>query len=187
MSALSIVSAMTLMGGATFAFFTDTASSTGNTFTSGNADLQIAPDASGAPGTFVQNLNDAFNVSEIVPGYDQTHLFWLKNASASNIGLDMTADISSYTASDPEDVALADNLLISWKCDTNQNNSLDESFGSEFSVKAWFEGGNSALGNITHNDEMFCAMRTRLPSNVDSTVANGSVDFDVRFDATQTP
>jgi predicted ribosomally synthesized peptide with SipW-like signal peptide len=41
MSAISIVSAMTLMGGATFAFFTDTATSNGNTFTSGTFDLQV--------------------------------------------------------------------------------------------------------------------------------------------------
>lgn len=186
-SAMSIVGALAIMGGATFAFFTDTAQSTGNTFSSGNADLQIAPDNNGAPGTFTQNLSDAFNVANIMPGYDESHLFWLKNASASNISLDLLTDVSNYSAPNNPDLALADNLLVSWRCDTNQNNSLDEAYTAEFSVKQWFDGGNAALGTITHNDEMFCEMRTRVLSSVDSSVANGTVDFDVKFDGTQLP
>lgn len=187
MSAMSIVTAMALMGGATFAFFTDSASSTGNTFTSGNANLQIAPDNNGSAGTFTDTLSDAFNVSNIAPGYDQSHLFWLKNASTSLINLDMIADISNYTAPNTQSIALADNLLVKWRCDTNQNNSLDEAYSSEFSVKAWFDGGSAPIGVITPGDEMFCEMHTRVLSTADSSIANGNVDFDVKFDATQTP
>ncbi len=185
MSAMSIVTAVALTGGTAFALFTDTASSTGNTFSSGNADLQIAQDNAGSPGAFGANLVDAFNVTNITPGYEQSHLFWLKNASTSTISLDMITDVSNYVAPNSQDLALADSLLVSWRCDTNQNNSLDEAYTAEFSVKAWFDGGNAPLGNITQNDEMFCEMRTRVLSTVDSTIANGSVDFDVKFDGTQ--
>jgi predicted ribosomally synthesized peptide with SipW-like signal peptide len=41
LSSLSIMAALALIGGATFAFFSDTETSTGNTFTAGAIDLQI--------------------------------------------------------------------------------------------------------------------------------------------------
>ncbi|MEN9406935.1 MAG: hypothetical protein RLZZ455_151 [Candidatus Parcubacteria bacterium] len=188
MSAMSILTALSLTGATAFAAFTSQATSTGNTFSSGNANLQIAIDNTGVAGTFAATLTDAFNVTGVTPGYDAVHRFWLKNASLSAISLDMITDISGYVAPDPEDVALADNLLVSWRCDLNNNNSLgDETYTSEFSVKTWFDGGNTPLGSIAQGDEMYCEMRTRLLSSADSSVANGSVDFDVKYDATQTP
>lgn len=41
MSAVSILSALTLMGGSTFAFFSDSGTSSGNTFSSGTIDLHL--------------------------------------------------------------------------------------------------------------------------------------------------
>lgn len=188
MSAMSILTALSLTGATAFAAFTSQATSTGNTFSSGNADLQIASDTGSGPGVFGTTLADAFNVTGIMPGYDEVHRFWLKNASTATIDLASLADVSAYTAPDPEDLALADNLLVSWRCDLSNGNDLaDETYSAEFSVKDWFDGGNASLGTITHNDEMICEMRTRVLASVDDTVASGVVDFDVVYDATQTP
>lgn len=65
LSGLSIMASLAIMGGATFAFFSDQASSTGNTFGAGSLDLQI--DDSNEP-TPVDNVTATFNMPSIAPG-----------------------------------------------------------------------------------------------------------------------
>jgi predicted ribosomally synthesized peptide with SipW-like signal peptide len=61
MSAFSIVTALTLAGGATFAFFTSTANSTGNTFTSGTLDLQVRDDDQGFANAVTTSIHSPSN------------------------------------------------------------------------------------------------------------------------------
>jgi hypothetical protein len=83
---------------------------------------------------------------------------------------------------------LGDNLLVTWACDLSNDNSfqLGET-SSEFSVNAWFSGGNASLGTLTPGQEVECAMITRIPSSADSGIASASLTFDALYDATQTP
>ena len=60
-SGLSIVSALAVMGGATFAFFSDTASSNSNTFGSGTFALSIRDDNQGFSDTIVDSMDTPTN------------------------------------------------------------------------------------------------------------------------------
>jgi len=101
LSLLSILVALSLMAGATFAFFNDTATSTGNTFSTGNASLLIATDTGeGLPadGEFSESIAGPI-IDNLFPGSSDRFLFWLKNDSSSDIELDLTADIASVDPS----------------------------------------------------------------------------------------
>ncbi|OGH14012.1 MAG: hypothetical protein A2687_06115 [Candidatus Levybacteria bacterium RIFCSPHIGHO2_01_FULL_38_26] len=188
LSAMSILTSLALLGGATFALFTDTATSEDNTFASGNADLQISlDDPDSSPVEFLDSIPGP-NFTGIFPGESRDFDFWLKNNSSSVIDLDLTADVSSITPDPDGDQTIDNILLLSWTCDINGNGSLgDETPTAEFSPRDWLNGGNAALGSLIPAEEMFCRMTGRLPSTADSTVANQTVVFDVVYDATQAP
>jgi predicted ribosomally synthesized peptide with SipW-like signal peptide len=184
-SALSIGTAGALLVGATFALFTDQAQSTGNSFTSGNADLQIGLDTGDENTVVFQNSVDAPDYSNIAPGFTGNTDFWLKNNSSSAISLDVVADLANPSG---ESTELADNLLISWNCDTDDDGSLSNNTPtSEFSMNQWLAGGNASLGTIAQGNAIFCRMIARVPSTATNDIAGDSVSFDVLYDATQSP
>src|SRR3989344_6263725 len=135
LSAASIAAAAALVVGATFAFFSDEATSQDNTFSAGNADLQIAPEGPDSPGIYVNDIPaPAFSASDIAPGFNQDFTFWLKNNSSSEIGFDVTAALSDVTGSE----ALQDELLVEFTC-TTQDGSDPVATG-QFSVNTWEAG-----------------------------------------------
>lgn len=81
MSGFSILSALVLMGAGAYAFFSDVAHSNNNTFSSGNADMQLALDVSNAPGTYGDNITGP-SFSGLFPGNSRTFTFWIKNNSS---------------------------------------------------------------------------------------------------------
>lgn len=187
MSAISMFSALAVMGGATFAVFDDTSTATNNTFATGNANLQIATDTGSGPGTFVESIAGP-NFSGIYPGQTKTFEFWLKNSSTAQIDLNLDADVSAISP-DPDGDQLIDNtLLVSWVCDTDGDLSLGNNTpSSEFSPRDWFNGGSANLGSLTPGEQMICRMVGRLPSSADNSVANQTVIFNVEYGATQAP
>lgn len=63
-SGLSILTALSLMTGATFAYFSDSGISTGNTFSSGTLDLQL----SNSGESFTDNVTATFGGTNMAPG-----------------------------------------------------------------------------------------------------------------------
>ena len=124
MSALSIVLSMAIMGGTTFAFFTDQAQSTNNTFSTGTADLQVGLDTGNENTVAFANAIDAPDYSGVFPGFSSNTDFWLKNVSSSTVNLSTVADLSNLVENAGTD--LKNNLLISWNCDTDDNGSLGD-------------------------------------------------------------
>lgn len=181
-SAVSILAAMALLGGSAFAVFSSSAASTANTFTTGNANLMIAPDVAGNPGTFVSSIAGP-SFGGLAPGDSEDFDFWLKNVSSANVSLDLTGDVSAIST-DPNN--LDSTLLIKWTCDTDHDNSLgDEISSSEFSPRDWLNGGNTALSALTQNQQMFCRMTGTLPLTADNTVSGQNVIFDAIYNGTQ--
>ncbi|MEX0616599.1 MAG: TasA family protein [Candidatus Woykebacteria bacterium] len=179
-----------LLVGATFAFFTDQATSTGNTFTSGNADLQIGLDTGNELTVVFGSSFDAPDFSNLFPGFSSNTDFWLKNNSSSPISLDVVADLANLSQTPGPDTTndLADNLLIRWNCDIDDNGSLgDNTSSAEFSVNAWIAGGNAGLGTIAQGNAIFCRLMARVPTSATNVIAGDSVTFDALYDATQTP
>lgn len=192
MSGLSIMAALMMLGGATYAQFASSATTTENTFATGNADLRIAVDTgAGEPseGSFLSSIAGA-NFDNIAPGFDDRYLFWLKNTSESNIDLNLTADLLNLDQ-DPDNTDpntnLDEALLIRWVCDLDGNHSLDPvtETTSEFSVRQWIDGGFASLGSLNAGETMFCGMYSRVPMSVTNDIANETISFDVKYDATQ--
>src|SRR3989344_5985995 len=69
-SAMSIVTSLAVVGGATFAFFSDAGSSTDNIFSTGNLDMQLSNDNS----TFTNDVAATFGLAGAAPGdtFDDT-------------------------------------------------------------------------------------------------------------------
>jgi predicted ribosomally synthesized peptide with SipW-like signal peptide len=179
-SSLSVITALSLMTGATFAFFTDTASSQGNSFTSGNADLQLAQDVTGNAGTFGNNISGPV-LTNLYPGFTGDFPFWVKNNSSANIPLAIKADLSGTQTGE-----LADNLYIRWTCDTDGNGSLvGETPTAEFTVNQWISGGDTTLIMLNQNVQRFCQMHARIPNTAGDDIQGDSAVFNADYNATQ--
>lgn len=187
LGSLSILSTLVLVAGATVALFTDQAESKGNTFSTGNADLQIALEAE-SPGAYGDDIPaPAFEAENIAPGFNQDFTFWLKNNSSADIGLDVMVELNNL-GGDPE---LQDALLVKFTCARKGDGSpVVET--TQKSVSAW--GVAESLGTLTENDdgldgtgadEMECQMNVELPSDVEDDVADMGVTYDGVFNATQ--
>lgn len=64
LSGLSILSALSIMAGATFAFFSDSGTSSGNIFSSGTFDLKLSDNNE----TVVDNVSATWSASDMAPG-----------------------------------------------------------------------------------------------------------------------
>jgi predicted ribosomally synthesized peptide with SipW-like signal peptide len=82
LSAVSIFAAMSLMGGAAFAFFSDSATSTGNVFASGTLDLLLDDNDEVTPAATV---TASFGGNGLVPGATSSGFLSLHNNGTVNI------------------------------------------------------------------------------------------------------
>ncbi len=183
LSGISIVASLSLMAGATFAFFSDSATASNNTFATGNADLQLSLDgesfANSIPGPAFTNM---------APGDTETYDFWLKNNSSASISLDLTADVSAINPNPDGDQLIDNTLLVSWVCDTDNDNDFSNNTPtSEYSPRDWLNGGNASIGALAQNAELKCQLTGRIPSTADNTIAGQTVLFDAFYDGVQTP
>lgn len=182
LSLLSIVMALTLMAGATYAFFSDQATTTGNTFSTGNASLEIATHTGSGPGGYGASIEGpTFN--NLFPGFSDRSLFWLRNSSTSDVDMDLTADVAATV---PASGPLGDTLLIKWRCDVDGNGGIaDNTFSPEFTPIDWEAGGNAALGSLEQNEQMICEMSFRIPATATNDVAGKTVTFNGIYDGVQ--
>lgn len=179
LSLLSIAAALTVTGGAAYAAFSDVAQSTGNTFSTGNADLQIAVDpdntVGGVAGTYGNDIPaPAISEAGIGPNFNKTYFFWLKNNSTSNITLGLTATFGSVSTTG--NVAMADQLNATINCGGG-------SVGA-FSINAWAGGPQNLASSLAPGAQVQCSMVMNLP-NVDNTFQNSNVTFNGLFTGTQ--
>ncbi len=188
---MSIVSALTLMGGATYAAFSDTVTQTANTFAAGDANLEIAADTGSGPDDFGGTLTGP-NFEGMFPGETRSFEFWLRNVSDADIDLALSSDITDIT---PLDDAAVDGgneidnvLMVSWVCDTSGNGGLEETPTTEQSARALYNGASISLNaTLEPTEQMICRMIGRLPSTADNTVAGDEVEFDVTYTGDQSP
>ncbi len=76
-----------VIGGATFALFSDQATVSGNTFSTGNADLQIRGRDGFDTGNWKQDIDFNLSWDNIYPGWTDSYKVQLRNASSSPIWL----------------------------------------------------------------------------------------------------
>lgn len=123
MSALSIMSALTIMGGATFAAFTATDTVQGNTFAAGTLILDAKVGGN--------STSPAFTVTNAAPGQTYDQVIELANTGSTASTQTSLVDITSTGASTPD---LADVLMLSF---------YDDATGSV--PNAW-DAGDTLLG-----------------------------------------
>ncbi len=104
-SGLSIVSALAVMGGATFAFFTSTASSTDNVFASGNMTLQLDDNDDVTPAS---TIDASFGDGDLAPG-DTTSGF-ISMHNGGNIAIAEVNLGSNQTVTSSPDLATRLNI-----------------------------------------------------------------------------
>ena len=192
MSILMIGVVAMAAGAGTFAYFSDTETSTGNTFTAGTLDLKV-------------NSGDSnvvmFNVNDVKPGDSGSAEINLSNAGSLDGYLDINFSNvvdNDPTLTDPEDEVddtqgdgqgeLADNLDILAYIDENGNSTYDA--GTDALV---YDGKaiNIAGEQLSNYSLTSGASKTfRIEWSVDSGVGNVIQDdeagFDIEFELAQT-
>ena len=116
LSAISITSALALMGGATLATFSSAASSTGNTFAAGNMVLKL----NGFGGS---TSTPVFTVAAAKPGDISVAVIELTNTGSVAAG---AASLEGITLSSPSTPDLAGQLTLNLYNDVNDNGALDD-------------------------------------------------------------
>lgn len=171
LSGLSIVAAVTMLGGAAFAAFTTQALANGNTFSVGTENLLIST-APGGP--FTSSIPNPFTGTNIGPGYSHTFTFYLKNDNTTSTdNLDILTKFSGAGVN-----ATLDPVL------TSQFECTDHSVtttGGTFNVSD-MRAGSVSLGTINSGSVATCTVTVSLPSNVGNSIQGQTTQFDAEFD-----
>lgn len=180
MSAISIVSALTIMGGATFAAFSSPATNPGNTFAAGDIELQI----NGASGS---GSTPVFAVTGIAPGESRVQKLALTNAGS--IGSAST-NVSGVNDSSTSVSDLGTKLTLQFFDDTNLNGLYDDGVdlpltGTAHITDGVWDGGVS-LGfglpaGFTH--EIFA--KVTFDGDADNTFQSSNSTFDITITTLQ--
>jgi predicted ribosomally synthesized peptide with SipW-like signal peptide len=173
MSALSIMSALTIMGGATYAAFSDTATLTNNTFASGDASIQISVTNNTEP-AFGDTKPGFVGAANFFPGHEETFQFWIRNISPSPITLNTVAKFTGVTGNED----LQDNLLVTFNC-------TGTGVVGPYTVNQW-EAGSASIATLPQNSVgTDCTMKVAMPLSAPNTVQNQPTAFNVLFTGTQ--
>jgi len=174
MSAISIVSSLAIMGGATYAAFTDTATLTDNTFAAGTAEIQVSK--TGVPAEFGGSVPGFTGTAAFYPGYSESYNFWVRNSDASTVpSLDVIAKITDVTATDEE---IQDNMTVTFACTGNP-------VQGPFTINQW-EAGEATIAVDVNSDAdgVACQMDVAMPLTAPTTVQGKTLNFDVLFTGT---
>ncbi len=181
----------------------------GSTFSTGSADLLIAPHAGTGPGTYSTSTPGA-TITDLIPGQQKNFDFWLKNAGQGDIELNLTGDVTNIVLTDKNNQTLtADatdldtSLKILIKCDvmnttlrdgastvkdlatwnTDAPEALDETTVISANITPGRLAKNDGTNNGTGPDEAHCTMTATLENS--STANATSASFDAEFVGTQ--
>gem|GEM_PF-3241969 len=176
-SAISILSSLTLMAGATFAAFTSSSSNTGNTFGSGTLTLTVTPQG----GT---TSTPAFTVTNIAPGDFQTKSITLANTGTVNATLTKLVSVGHSTSSSPD---LGDKLTLQIYDDVNGNGAID---GGDV-LKGTGHVNDGSLTNIdlgfgiTAGGSHKIVAKVTFDSDATDTYQGKNSSFDLNFQTSQ--
>lgn len=180
---LMIFGVLAAVAGVSTALFSDTVSIQNSTFATGTADLEIATDLDGVPGTYGDSILGA-DVSGMVPGQSEDFDFWLHNASGGTLSLDLSAIVNDISGG----AGIRADLMVGFTCPDGSilPKSLDD-WEDDLAPTGGLGTLTPADGTVdgTGTDEAPCTMTATLDS--DSTASGESATFDAVFTGTQTP
>ncbi len=182
LSILAIVATLSLVGGATYALFSNEATSGPNTFATGNADLKLRHNPT-------QGWADSYggsNWDNLYPGWEDSYNVYLKNNSSSPITLRAFPRIESVSGN----WMLLDNIYLQflYADGTPALNSNSNPCGN-VTLRWWLDNPDSFdIGDLTQAQERgpWIAKFT-IPTTVGNEIANKTITFDLIFNGIQTP
>jgi hypothetical protein len=164
LSGISIVTALTLLGGAVYAQFVVTALASGNTFSSGTPALELCNDTNGAIGDCNNTIPSPINVADLIPGVPQTFAFWMDNSGTDPLS-PLSAQFSGTTGTGAGGTGkLETDLAVAIDCTaggtTNVGAVASAAFTTWESAAQTFTGGNALPAAGTAR----CVLTVELPS-----------------------
>jgi len=193
MSAMSILTSLALVGGATFAAFTDQASSTGNTFGTGSLNLQLDDTNEVTP---VETVTASIAGTGMVPGGTAVNGF----ISAHNGGTTPIAKVlfgANQTAGAGGAFNIADKLNLTVKTDptdstcasgADQTGAIATQLGDGFSPLTMSElvaADYDALSGLAASSTYYVCLTAVLDSSADNNYQNLNGTFDFVFTGSQ--
>lgn len=122
LSAISILSALVLMGAATFAFFSNQGSSTGNIFAAGTLDLQLDDENE----QFIDDVSASITGSDMAPGDSTSGFISLHNNGSLSISDVVLGATQTNNTNGGDGSDLADVLNLTVKTNPDDNTCPDE-------------------------------------------------------------
>ncbi|MBI2021770.1 hypothetical protein HYS93_02710 [Candidatus Daviesbacteria bacterium] len=128
MSGISILSAMAIVVGATYAYFSDSGTSSENVFTAGTLDMQLSNNNEG----FADNVTATVGGSNMAPGDTFNGDLFVKNSGSTNanhIDLDFTNSVTEGagvgSGTTPNFASVLEITAMSWDSDANGSTDTD--------------------------------------------------------------
>jgi predicted ribosomally synthesized peptide with SipW-like signal peptide len=177
---------MGLVGGGTYAYFSDPETSTGNSFTAGTLDLSVD---TANPWTGAQ-----FTVSDVKPGDYDVATMTLTNEG--NIGGTLTVDLknlldSAGTTPEPEPTPdngeLSANMDIALWVDANGDGVQDTGETLLYFGKLNAEVGPYTVGALDGGATTYVSLSYSIGSDVGNDIQGDISTFDIEFNLVQTP
>ena len=195
MSGMSIIASLALMGGATFAFFSDSAASTGNTFAAGTIDLQLDDNNEDVS----QSVTGSITGAGMVPGgLASTGFISYHNPETSTNIAEVEFKTDVAETADPGDDSFLGNVIDmtvltgdDQTCTTNQSNltgTLATVFGDGFSPLTLSEmNGNTydALPGLTPGTTKYVCLTAQMESGAGNVYQGDGVTVDFTFTGNQ--
>jgi len=177
-SGLSIVASMALMAGSAFAAFPVSATSTGSTFSSASPSLELCNDNNGVLGSCNNQIPSPINVANIIPGTDQTFIFWIKNTGTDTLS-NFTGIFNNPTGTGHGlSSVLETDLSVLLNCDATSNNG--HTTNSKFNI--WESNKTITGATLAPGTASRCIMTVGLSSG-NTTDANQTLNFNAVFNA----
>ncbi|HUV71563.1 MAG TPA: SipW-dependent-type signal peptide-containing protein [Clostridia bacterium] len=186
LSILAIVATVALVAGATYAAFTNKATSGPNTFATGNADLKIAidTDKDGTKSAWQDSVIPAFpeRWENLYPGWEDSYWIYLKNESSAPIDLTVRPEIAvtSHSSGQMRDKI---KMEIDWQ-------SGGHSTGSH-PLRAWIvpPDDNPYLDPVLAPGQEAgpWVVKFSIPADAGNEIADQTITFDVKFNGIQQP
>jgi predicted ribosomally synthesized peptide with SipW-like signal peptide len=191
---MTIVLVCILIGGSVYAYFSDTETSTGNTFTAGTVDLNL----DGGNTNVVK-----FTVGDVKPGDNGTGTWTVTNAGSIDGYLDLeNVSVTEGTGAttDPELVdepthadttQLGNYLMVHIFVDTNDNGSWDTGEADIFGTNASPAAINTIAGSydlslsLTQGSTDYITLVWSVPISADNRIQGDNVTLDITFELQQ--
>lgn len=177
-STLMIIAASAIVGGATKAYFTDTATISGNTFSAGTLDLKIDSNPSPSVATWENGFTNPYNpFAKIKPGDKGEQIIDIKNEG--NVDGNATIKLSRTSAWNE----LASKLTFTMLYDAENDGTFVET-GVSGALDAFT--GIYALGTLPAGRISSVKILWSVPTSAGNEIQGDSVTFNAVFGIEQT-